>query len=186
MQGRRILGLFSLQLSLSSLRSTTRGLFGRPICSFIKHEDDPFYFPQPRLTDRVSALVHSFLPVQLLSTQRMSALDGVNGTACNAEQYQRSLPSQENPVPSISCLTHGQTIGLTVRIRPRLLFSRSPCIQLTVQISFLSLISVIAIYTWIAVSPTLRHYLASFLMRCCVVEFSMVQEKRPACVLGVV
>jgi hypothetical protein len=55
----------------------------------------------------------------------MTALDGVNGTSCNAEQYQQSLPSQDNPIPLISCLTHGQTVGLTVRIPPRLSLSRT-------------------------------------------------------------
>ena len=46
----------------------------------------------------------------------MTALDGVNGTVCNAEQYQRSLSSDNSPSPSISCLTHGQTIGLAVSV----------------------------------------------------------------------
>ena len=46
----------------------------------------------------------------------MTALDGVNGTLCNAEQYQQSLSSYDNPNPSTSCLTHGQSIGLAVSI----------------------------------------------------------------------
>jgi hypothetical protein len=49
----------------------------------------------------------------------MATFDGVHGTVCNPEQYQQSLTSQDNPIPSISCLTQGQTIGLTVRIQPR-------------------------------------------------------------------
>jgi hypothetical protein len=90
----------------------------------------------------------------------MSALYGVNGTVCNAGQYQQSQASQSNPIPLISCLTHGQTTGLTVRTQPRLSLSRThPEIQLSVQTSFLSLISVIAIYTWIGVSPTLFIWL---------------------------
>jgi len=63
----------------------------------------------------------------------MTTLGGVNGTVCNAEQYRQSLPSQDNPIPLISCLTHGQSNGLT----------------LAIETSFLSLLSVIAIYTWI-------------------------------------
>jgi hypothetical protein len=45
----------------------------------------------------------------------MSASDGVHGTLCNAQQYEQSLSS--NPRPSITCLTHGQSIGLAVRDR---------------------------------------------------------------------
>jgi hypothetical protein len=48
----------------------------------------------------------------------MTSLGGVNRTGCSAEQYQQSLLSQDNPIPLISCLTHGQTIGLTVIIQP--------------------------------------------------------------------
>jgi hypothetical protein len=40
-----------------------------------------------------------------------AALDGVNGTVCNALQYQRFLSSQD---PPIACLSRGQTIGMTV------------------------------------------------------------------------
>ncbi|KAI0276635.1 hypothetical protein BGY98DRAFT_1097990 [Russula aff. rugulosa BPL654] len=42
----------------------------------------------------------------------MTALDGVNGTVCNAQQYQQSLQSSDSRSPWISCLTHGQSIGL--------------------------------------------------------------------------
>ncbi len=46
----------------------------------------------------------------------MTALDGVNGTVCNAQQYQQSLQSYDSRSPSISCLTHGDGIGLAVSI----------------------------------------------------------------------
>jgi hypothetical protein len=46
----------------------------------------------------------------------MTALDGVNGTVCNAQRYQQSLQSYDSRSPSISCLTHGDTNGLTVSI----------------------------------------------------------------------
>jgi len=57
------------------------------------------------------SIIHPF------STTRMSALDDgvwVNGTVCNAWQYNQSLSSRNSPNPTISCLTHGQTIGLAV------------------------------------------------------------------------
>ena len=40
--------------------------------------------------------------------------DGVNGTICNALQYQHFLSSQASHNPTISCLSRGQTIGMTV------------------------------------------------------------------------
>jgi hypothetical protein len=46
----------------------------------------------------------------------MTALDGVNGTVCNATQYQQSLQSYDSRTPSISCLKHGESIGLVVSI----------------------------------------------------------------------
>jgi len=46
----------------------------------------------------------------------MTALDGVNGTVCNAQQYQQSLQSYDSLSPWISCLTHGDIIGLVVSI----------------------------------------------------------------------
>jgi len=42
----------------------------------------------------------------------MTAVGGVNGTVCNAQQYQQSLLSYNSRSPSITCLTHGQSIGL--------------------------------------------------------------------------
>ena len=45
----------------------------------------------------------------------MKASDGVNGTVCNAQQYNQFIQSIDNgSSPTISCLTHGETIGLTV------------------------------------------------------------------------
>ncbi|KAH9176403.1 hypothetical protein EDB89DRAFT_1846396 [Lactarius sanguifluus] len=55
----------------------------------------------------------------------MSVLDGVNGTVCNAEQYRQSNDTN----PAITCLTHGQSIGLA----------------LTAEASFLSLVAVIIV-----------------------------------------
>ncbi|KAH9954601.1 hypothetical protein BC827DRAFT_1386756 [Russula dissimulans] len=59
----------------------------------------------------------------------MTALDGVNGTVCNADQYSQSLTSHDSRSPLISCLTHGQSIGLA----------------LTAGSSFISLASVLVI-----------------------------------------
>jgi hypothetical protein len=59
---------------------------------------------------------------------------GVNGTVCTADQYQKSTnlnPSESNP--TITCLTHGQSIGLTV----------------TAEASFLSLFAVMFIFVLI-------------------------------------
>jgi len=44
----------------------------------------------------------------------MSTLEGVNGTTCDAQQYQQSLLPLTSPNRTVSCLTHGQTIGLAV------------------------------------------------------------------------
>ncbi|KAI0305707.1 hypothetical protein B0F90DRAFT_1624778 [Multifurca ochricompacta] len=65
----------------------------------------------------------------------MATLGGVNGTVCNAHQYEQSLPSLINPDPSISCLTHGQSIGLA----------------LTAEASFISFASVIVVFILIGV-----------------------------------
>jgi len=46
----------------------------------------------------------------------MTALDGVNGAVCNAQQYQQSLQSYDSRSPWITCLTHGDGIGLVVSI----------------------------------------------------------------------
>jgi len=40
--------------------------------------------------------------------------DGVNGTACDALQYKQFRSSQAILNPTISCLSRGQTIGMTV------------------------------------------------------------------------
>ncbi|KAH9953521.1 hypothetical protein BC827DRAFT_129599 [Russula dissimulans] len=60
----------------------------------------------------------------------MTALDGVNGTVCNADQYSQSLTSHNSRSPWISCLTHGESIGLA----------------LTAESSFISLASVLVIF----------------------------------------
>src|SRR6266851_63852 len=86
----------------------------------------------------------------------MTTLDGVHGTVCNAQQYQQSLASPDSRDPSISCLTHGQTIGLTVSTCHCLsCFLNLSLKQLTAEASLISCVAVFAIYTWIAVSPTL-------------------------------
>ncbi|KAF8502200.1 hypothetical protein F5888DRAFT_1177000 [Russula emetica] len=63
----------------------------------------------------------------------MTALDGVHGTVCNAQQYDQSLQSYNSPGPSISCLTPGDSTGLAVGA----------------VASFLSCICVIVIFVWI-------------------------------------
>jgi len=60
--------------------------------------------------------------------------DGVHGTVCNAQQYQQSLLNDPH---NITCLTHGQSIGLT----------------LTAETSFVSLIAVIVVFVLIGVCP---------------------------------
>ncbi|KAN0129789.1 hypothetical protein V8E53_012454 [Lactarius tabidus] len=57
----------------------------------------------------------------------MSASDRVYGTLCNAQQYEQSLLTDH---PTISCLSHGQTIGLA----------------LTAEASFISLAAVIVVF----------------------------------------
>ena len=59
------------------------------------------------------ALNISFHPRQSTVIE-MTTLERVNGTTCNAQEYQQSLPSPTNPDPSITCLSHGQSIGLAV------------------------------------------------------------------------
>jgi len=63
----------------------------------------------------------------------MTALDGVNGTVCNRQQYQQSLQSYDSRSPSISCLTHGESIGLAF----------------AAEASFLSCVCVVVILIWI-------------------------------------
>ena len=47
----------------------------------------------------------------------MTASDGVNGTVCNAQQYEQFIQSSAGGSnPNITCLTHGEGIGLAVRI----------------------------------------------------------------------
>ncbi|KAI0297088.1 hypothetical protein BC826DRAFT_173311 [Russula brevipes] len=44
----------------------------------------------------------------------MAELNGVNGTTCDAEQYQQFVSSRDSPSPSISCLTRRESIGLVL------------------------------------------------------------------------
>jgi len=44
----------------------------------------------------------------------MAELNGVNGTTCDAEQYQQFVSSRDSPNPSISCLTRRENIGLVL------------------------------------------------------------------------
>ena len=47
----------------------------------------------------------------------MTPSDTVYGTVCNAQQYDQFIQSSaNNSSPNITCLTHGETIGLAVRI----------------------------------------------------------------------
>jgi len=70
----------------------------------------------------------------------------VNGTVCDAQQYQQSLSSLTSLDPSITCLTHGQSIGLA----------------LTAEASFISLISVVMIFILIVVCLTPVHVASRF------------------------
>jgi len=60
----------------------------------------------------------------------MGTLESVNGTTCDAWQYQQGLLSLTSLDPSIKCLTHGQTIGLA----------------LTAEAAFISLVCVLTIF----------------------------------------
>ncbi|KAN0131080.1 hypothetical protein V8E53_011081 [Lactarius tabidus] len=63
------------------------------------------------------------------------------GTVCTADQYQKSTNLNQNePHPTITCLTHGQCIGLTIAL----------------EASFLSLIAVIFIF--VLIGRNVRHY----------------------------
>ena len=72
----------------------------------------PLLSPFTDKTYRVTYLLSNRFTVVLV----MTVLDGVNGTVCNAQQYLQSLQSHDSPSPSISCLTHGECIGLVVSI----------------------------------------------------------------------
>jgi len=76
----------------------------------------------------------------------MTALGGVNGTVCNATQYNQSQALRHNNYsgPSISYLTRGESIGLA----------------LTVEASFISSISIIVIFIWIGWN--VRWYMKMF------------------------
>lgn len=83
----------------------------------------------------------------------MTALDDVNGTICHMLRYDQSLELTLNGDlgPSISCLTHGQCIGLAVSSVSSGFVSNSPNIQLLAEASFISSISVIVVLIWIGV-----------------------------------
>jgi len=76
----------------------------------------------------------------------MTALGGVNGTVCNAQQYIQSQAFRhgDHSSPSISYLTRGESIGLT----------------LVAEASFISTISIIVIFIWI--SRNVRWYMKTF------------------------
>jgi hypothetical protein len=93
----------------------------------------------------------------------MVASDGVNGTVCNAQQYNQFIQSSANGSnPTISCLTHGETIGLAVSTFLVRFVLDSSFIQLTAEASFLSAVAVIIILARIAVRITSFH--VSFLI----------------------
>jgi hypothetical protein len=61
-----------------------------------------------------------------------------NGTVCNAEQWSQFL-NQSPKHPNITCLPHGQTIGLA----------------LNAEASFLSFVAVVFVFILIGVCPTI-------------------------------
>ncbi len=87
----------------------------------------------------------------------MTALDGVNGTVCNAQQYQQSQQSYDSRSPSISCLTHGDTNGLAVSTYLMSPTLNSFDLQFASAASSLSCICVVIIFIWIGVRPAFIH-----------------------------
>ena len=89
----------------------------------------------------------------------MSAFDGtywtVQGTVCNATQYSLSKTANAN----ITCLTHGQSIGLAVSILLIcfVFVPDSSFVQLTAEASVISCVAVIIILVLIGVRPTSFH-----------------------------
>jgi hypothetical protein len=84
-------------------------------------------FPRPCGINRGETYRSTFLSNASIATV-MSAIGGVNGTVCTADQYSQSLVSEPARSPWISCLTHGQSIGLAVSTRPICLCSEFiPC-----------------------------------------------------------
>ena len=89
----------------------------------------------------------------------MTTLNGVNGTVCNAQQYQQFQQPCDNNSLSITYLTRGESIGLAVSIwliSLHLVWSSSN-LQLAVEASLISSISVVIIFIWIGVRPTSFH-----------------------------
>ena len=110
-----------------------------------------------------------------MTTPGVTVNDTVGGTVCNAQQYDRFLQSSDSSSPSISCLTHGQSIGLAVSIWfivPAFVTNLSR-VQLAAEASLLSCICIVVIFIWIGVRPTSFH-VSVLLTRCCVVERPMV------------
>jgi hypothetical protein len=107
---------------------------------------------------RPSPLSNSFAGRPVVGA--MTALDGINGTVCNATQYEQSQALRQNGYssPPISCLTSGESIGLVVNI----LSHQSPTpslfnLQFAAEASALSCICVIFIFIWIGVRLTSIH-----------------------------
>jgi len=69
---------------------------------------------RPKLEGFNGLIQHQVVPLRTHPSTSMSAFDGVHGTVCNEQQYQQSLVT--DPHPTITCLTHGQSIGLTVSV----------------------------------------------------------------------
>ena len=138
-------------------------------------------FATPRswpVCHRASLLSHP------LSTTEMSALDDsvwVNGTVCNAQQFNQSLSSRDNPNPTISCLTHGQSIGLAVGNHPLYfllkLISRTADSRSVVP-KFIFCDRYKYLYSCEFDSRARPLRFCPVLTRCCIAERTMVQEER--------
>ena len=84
----------------------------------------------------------------------MLAIDGVNGTLHDANQFnQRSLSTE----PSSLILTRGQSIGLTVSVLSSTFRPTLSHVQLTSEASFLSLGAVLVIFVLIVVRSVSFH-----------------------------
>ena len=114
---------------------------------------------------------------------RMSALDSVwvNGTVCNAQQFNQSISSRDNPNPTISCLTHGQSIGLAVGNHPLYfllkLISRTADSRSVVP-KFIFCDRHKYLYSCESDFRALPLRFCPVLTRCCIGERTMVQEER--------
>ena len=80
----------------------------------------------------------------------------VHGTVCNAVQYEQSQAFKYNP--NISCLSHGESIGLAVStFIPSVFVSISSNLQIAAEASLISSISIIVIFIWIGVRSISFH-----------------------------